>query len=413
MRTVRIAVLFISVLTSLLIGCEPARIVVPDTGPGEDAPPLDTASLPDAPDAATAPALTAEETIEGSLSTPRLGHTLTLLPSGRALVIGGETLDRDALTSIEELDPTTHVWTEVAELPVARSNHTATLLADGRVLIVGGGRSTSNGLPAGLGVSSTAVLYDPVAHTFEETAPLAHGRGHHAAITLTDGSVLIVGGAGPGKDEFTVVPEAERYVPATESFVPAGELAAGRAMLRVELDGDGAPLVLGGLTSEGGIAPVGTIERWSDDAFTAAGNLLGGGRIYHATLRTSGGDVLVVGGLGAGIFLDSTEVLASDGEAFVAGPDLPTTRNTVAVVETPRGVLAIGGFSFSGSASLYDEVLHFDVAAGTLTTIGNLPLGRAAHRAVTLPDGDVLVVGGYGAFGEITEALRVHVAPSE
>jgi hypothetical protein len=403
----------ILLLALVLFGCEPARIVLPDTGPTSDAP-VDVTVTPDVPeDAPALPALTVEVADEGELMTPRLGHTLTLLPSGHAVVIGGESLDRDAIASIEELDPITHTWAEVAMLPGARTNHTATLMADGRILIVGGGRSTSNGLPAGFDVDGSALLYDPVAHGFEEVGALGTARGHHAAIRLGDGSVLIVGGAGETKGGFTAIAAAERFLPDTRVFESAGALSDGRAMLRIESDGEGGVLAIGGLASEGGPAPVGSVERWTEGSFADAGDLVGGGRIYHATLRTSDGDVLVVGGLGAGFFLDSSEVWTSSGDAFVAGPDLPSPRNTVALVETDVGVIALGGFVYDGTAVLHDEILHVDVAAGTMTPIGTLPLGRAAHRAVTLPDGDVLVVGGYGAFGEMPQALRLHVTARE
>lgn len=403
----------ILLLASILSGCEPALIVLPDGGPPIDAP-IDSSASPDVPeDAPPPPSLVAEVMDEGELGTPRLGHTVTLLPSGRVVVIGGENLDRDPTSSIEELDPITHTWSEVAALPAARTNHTATLLADGRILVVGGGRSTPNGLPAGFGVDGSALLYDPVTHAIEEVGALGHPRGHHAAIRLSDGSVLIVGGAGETKGGFTAVAEAERFLPDTAVFEAAGALASARAMLQVERDGAGGVLAIGGLASMGGVAPVGSVERWTDGAFAPAGDLVGGGRIYHATLRTSDGDVLVVGGLGAGFFLDSTEVWSAEGDAFAAGPDLPSPRNTVGLVETPEGVIALGGFVYDGSAILFDEILHFDVAAGTVTPIGELPLGRAAHRAVTLPDGDVLIVGGYGAFGETSEVLRVHVAPPD
>jgi hypothetical protein len=407
--SLEVVVLLCSLTASSLIACEPARIVLPDAGPGTDAPAIDTSLTVDAPDAPTGPRLTAEVTTLATLETPRLGHTVTLLANGRLIVIGGEGLDRAAIATIEEIDPVAGTAVEVAELPAPRSNHTATLLADGRILVVGGGTSTSSGLPAGTGATGSVVIFDPEDGSVTEGPALARARGHHAAIRLPDDSVLVVGGASGSEDGFDAVASAERWVPGAESWAPAGDLDDARAMLELELDADGDVLAIGGLASAPTTAPVAMVERWSEGSFAPEGSLPGGGRIYHATLHTSDDRVLVIGGLGLGVFLDSTAVLAPDAEAFAEGPELPSARNSVAAVETSRGVLAIGGFDYPGTAVLYDEVFVFDQERG-YEAIGALPLGRAGHVAVALPSGDVVVVGGYGALGETDAVLRITVS---
>lgn len=392
------------------MGCNPSNLIVlPDGGPPATDAPRDTS--PEAIDAgsdAPTPALSAEILPAGFLSVARVGHTLTVLPNGHALVIGGEDLSRAMNDSVEEFDPATNTWTEVATLPAPRSNHTATLLADGRVLVVGGGRAASNGLPTGISVTSTTLLYDPEARTFETTDALSVARSHHAAVQLPDGSVLVVGGAGADETSFTLIAQAERYVVSSGTFEPAGTLLQPRAMMNVVLDADDRPLVLGGLGSSTTFSSVDAVERWEDGTFVAAGALANGGR-FQSALRTDAGDVVVAGGLGAG-FLDTTEVLRADASDFVAGPDLPTGRNSLTLVETDRGILAIGGFFFDGGGSVFEEVLLLDLEASTVTTIGSIPLGRAAHRAVVLDDGDVLVAGGYNGLGEADAAFRVRVS---
>lgn len=67
--------------------------------------------------------------------------TITLLPDGDVLAIGGRyLLDTGPVTnvSIVRLDPVTGATQEVAQLQVARWRHTAALLPDGSVLIAGG-----------------------------------------------------------------------------------------------------------------------------------------------------------------------------------------------------------------------------------------------------------------------------------
>ena len=68
----------------------------------------------------------------------------------------------------------------------------------------------------------------------------------------------------------------------------------------------------------------------------------------------------------------------------------------------PNGeVLVAGGFNSSGSltsAELYDP------ASGTWTTAGNLNVGRRSHTATLLPNGKVLVSGGIDDSGSLASA---------
>lgn len=79
----------------------------------------------------------------GSLNQPRRYHDSARLTNGRILVAGGYDRPRDAsnqlsLTSTETFDPSSMVWTDVGHLNIPRSFHTLTALPDGRVLAVGG-----------------------------------------------------------------------------------------------------------------------------------------------------------------------------------------------------------------------------------------------------------------------------------
>ncbi len=380
----------------------PTTIMLPDVGPRTDAS-IDDAFV--APSDAGPPAVLDTAT-EGSLHTPRLSHTATLLPNGHVLVIGGENLARVTFASIEEYDPATGMLSEVASMPEPRSNHTATLLADGRVLIVGGGESDTMGLPSRTNVSSSALFYDPTTHAMTPTGALMHARSHHAAIRLVDGTVLVVGGSSPSTDTSDVVADAERFDASTGTWSSAGTLGTPRTMTRVELDASGAPLVIGGLA---GSAGVDAIERWASGAFTDAGHLAGPGRFYHATATTSEGDVLVVGGLGFD-FVDAVDELTHGQTAFHAAPPLPSARNSVALARTTLGVVAISGFFYSSSSGgrLIPDVLLRNASTGAFESIGELDLGgRAGHTATTLSDGSIVVIGGYDDFGEAPQAIRL------
>jgi hypothetical protein len=77
-------------------------------------------------------------TATGNMNGEHHGHTATLLPDGRVLVLGG-TSSRGATDSAELYDVGSGSWTATANMNAAHTGHTATLLPDGKVLVVGGG----------------------------------------------------------------------------------------------------------------------------------------------------------------------------------------------------------------------------------------------------------------------------------
>jgi hypothetical protein len=98
--------------------------------------------------------------------------TLTLLPDGKALAVGGYVADLLLGTGVNGLsfsmdnaelyDPERATWTSSRNPNIARFSHTATLLPNGEVLIAGG--LSSNSLPNS-NYLSTAELYVPSAPT--------------------------------------------------------------------------------------------------------------------------------------------------------------------------------------------------------------------------------------------------------
>lgn len=158
----------------------------------------------------------------GSLLNGRLYHSATLLRDGRVLLVGGMKADdpsagttaEDMLDSTELYDPSSGTFEVTGQLTSPRIGHSATLLADGRLLIAGG--LSAEGAPL-----STAEVYDPTSGTSAPTGTLTKPRALHSAILLADGRVLLVGGdATLGSSDPVDMSSAslEIYDPATGMF---------------------------------------------------------------------------------------------------------------------------------------------------------------------------------------------------
>src|SRR4029077_14756206 len=81
-------------------------------------------------------------TATGPMNVPRQAFTLTTLPSGQALAVGGSPdlggPDMGAGSRTAELyNPATGKWTPTGSMAAGRLGHSATLLPDCRVLVVG------------------------------------------------------------------------------------------------------------------------------------------------------------------------------------------------------------------------------------------------------------------------------------
>ncbi|MCY1018585.1 Kelch repeat-containing protein [Pyxidicoccus sp. MSG2] len=137
----------------------------------------------------------------GAAGTHRLAHTVTLLPDGRVLVVGGTTAR--AAGTAEVYAPDTGEWTLVAAPAVPREHHAAVVTADGAVWVLGGEHYTTGAL-------ASVERFEPATGTWASVPALVEPRGKLAAVVLPDGAVLVMGG---GNEVEGMLSVSERYVP--------------------------------------------------------------------------------------------------------------------------------------------------------------------------------------------------------
>jgi hypothetical protein len=169
----------------------------------------------------------------GSMTTPRILLTTTLLPDGRVLAIGSTS---PGASTAELYDPQTGLWRATASLSTYRTSYSATLLPDGQVLVLGGSSEP------------TAELFDPVAESWRTVGGMPRPRHGHQTTLLPDGRVLVTGGH--DGDPWMPVSHSvvEAYDPATHTWSRLAPLHIPRAGHRATGLVDGRVLVTGGVT---------------------------------------------------------------------------------------------------------------------------------------------------------------------
>jgi hypothetical protein len=163
-----------------------------------------------------------------------------------------------------------------------REHATASLLPGGRVLIVGGYTPASN--------YAFAEIFDPANETFTPVADApAERRWLHAALTLADGSVLIVG----GENDDGALAGIWRFDVARQRFVAQAALTTPRSVISAVATPDGEVLIYGGEQQAGEGLSSGV--AWRAGSQRALPEMIAP-RAWHSLTRLSDGRLLVLGG---------------------------------------------------------------------------------------------------------------------
>src|SRR5581483_6473848 len=140
-----------------------------------------------------------------------------------------------ALTVLAQMASQAGQFQPASSMNVGRVSHTATLLQNGKVLVTGGRSGYGPPPPGGVDqtpiIEGSAELYDPTTDTWTPTGSMITAREMHAALLLTNGEVLVVGGQNfvimtVGDYEYPAVQHlysAEIYDPVTEAWRPAAD----------------------------------------------------------------------------------------------------------------------------------------------------------------------------------------------
>jgi hypothetical protein len=333
----------------------------------------------------------------GSMIAPRYQHTATLLADGRVLIAGGLVPQGPGapgapLATAEVYDPRTETFTLTGSMIATRTLHTATLLPDGRVLIAGG--DCSNG---------TAELYDPATGAFTGAGNMVTLQFGQTATLLGNGKVLLAYGTAcpPAADrEGAPLAAAELYDPVTGTFTAAGANPTDWGTYGI----DTATLLADGRVLFAGQDPA-QIYDTNTDAFSLAGSSRGTGWWgvdSHSATLLQNGTVLLAGGADYIVTYASAAIYDPAGNTFIATNRMNNPRQShTGTLLSDGSVLVAGGSADCSEVTLaciptvYASTELYDAHAARFALSRDMTQPRALHSATLLPDGTVLIAGGF------------------
>lgn len=283
-------------------------------------------------------------------------------------------------------------WSLVGNMSTVRDTPTAVVLTDGAVLVVGGASSAGSD------------LYNPVTNSWTTVGAMSTARNYQAGTILANGSVLVAG----GQDENgNTLASAEIYNPTTQTWTLTGSMTTTRYLHSASLLPNGEVLVAGGWPStccNGSQTPLSSSELWNPTTgtWTAIGNMANPHADQTATVL-SNGNVLIAGGqnYAQGSLQEVEESAATELYEYASGTWTSVGNMTVAVdyagaaLLSNGTVLEAGGAAGGCCAGLFSADT-FNPATLTWGAIASMIAARTGPAVSTILNGtDVLVSGGY------------------
>jgi len=322
-------------------------------------------------------------TTTASMHVGRAFQPATLLRNGKVLVEGCDALGSGGKTA-ELYDPAKGTWTLTGSMHVARCGHSAILLKDGRVLVAGGDSDAN--------VWSSMETYDPTTQRWSLAGNLNSTRSDAALALLPNGAVLA-----PAGYAVNTIPRdsADLYSVASRSSTATPSLNLSRWGYSADVLQNGRVLVAGGTTQNDSTTSTCELYDPAANVWTFTGSTIGESGV---SVLLNGGQVLATTPSqqydpATGVWTQTTGQLNID-----------RINNTLTVLADGR-VLTAGGCTTVSTCELVLQSEVYDPTTQIWSLDASMHVARESASATLLPDGRVLVAGGFGAgFAQLTSA---------
>ncbi|TPW20814.1 MAG: fibronectin type III domain-containing protein, partial [Elusimicrobia bacterium] len=339
------------------------------------------------------------QTTSGVLSAARSNLTLTQLPDGRALAAGGANAST-TLDASEAFDPVNRVWVPTTKMKRSRSHHTATLLPNGNVLVAGGFTALGNST----GTTSHAEIFYPPSNAWVHTAPMLSSRAFHAAVLLPEGNPMFMGGFSNG----AYLSTTEVFYSTSHRWYQGPAMLEPRGQFTATVMHDGRIMVVGGLNAANGVL---STTRFFDPTTLAwsAGGALNFARHSHTATLLRDGRVIVIGGNDGANEIALAEIYNPATDAWsrvttLGGNDLSIPRQNHTAALLPDGkIMIVGGFTALGGAITFNEGFDVDFSSFQMQGQFQQTGKRGDHATILLPDGNLLTAGGFDGLNYLSD----------
>ena len=228
----------------------------------------------------------------GDMNIPRRSFFMVRLNSGKVLVGGGIRDKSTTLNSAEIYDPATETFSSVPDMPGGnRSGASAVLLSSGNVLVVGGSDGSS--------LWKSAIIFDAVTNSWSSVSSQMQTEHYlnAAIVTLNDGRVLIAGGQTSGAES---VSKTDIFDPATNMFSAGPELSTPRQGLTAHVLTNGKVVLIGGAAYGSSTNSVDVYDPVTSRIIRQF-NTMSYTRYEHSSALLLDGRVLIVGAITSAI----------------------------------------------------------------------------------------------------------------
>jgi hypothetical protein len=326
--------------------------------------------------------------------TARWGHTSVALPNGNIVLMGGH--DGTSRNDVWRSTDQGVTWTQMtlAAEWSARSGHTSVALPNGNIILMGssGLTSTQNDIWRSTDQGATWEL-------MTAAAPWLARRGH-ASVALPDGSIVLMGGYDPSmgrlKDVWRSTDQGENWTQMTA----AAPWTARSGHSSVALP-DGSIVMMGGWDGSNYLNDVWRStdqgENWTQ--MTAAAPWTA--RSDHSSVALPDGNIVLMGGftkMGSSTYRVNDVWRSTD--KGVTWTQITTiaewtrrSNHTSVVLPDDSSIVLMGG---AGWDNYLNDVWRSTDQGTTWTqmTADAGWRGRAGHTSVALPDGSIVLMGG-------------------
>jgi hypothetical protein len=325
-------------------------------------------------------------TITGSMHVTRYGHKTVLLGNGQVLAVTGVHVTTNLDKSAELYNPPTGTWTLTGTPAMYHEGGSVTLLANGQVLLAGGDDPFNFYPPA---LTATAELYNPATGQWTMTGSMPSVRRDQTAVLLPNGEVLVAGGEDSSSASIAT---AILYNPTTGTWQSTESMHQSRTFAPAVLLTNGTVLVAGGIefpsSGPGFSLTNAEIYNPSSAEWTAIADMPKPG---GTAVLLQNADVLVAR---VAFFSPETGTWTPTGAAFPG-------NNTIGAGPSTATLLTTGDVLLTGFASIYNDTpslntsVLYNFFSNAYTAGAGMNYDRFADAAILLPNGQVLVSGGY------------------